>query len=58
MTAYPGNLFHEEKDLARAEQDGVEFFKFLGVSSLEEARNLDAVFSWTGWWITKPFGDL
>ena len=44
MTAYPGDLFHEEKDLARAEQDGVEFFKFLGVSSLEEARNLNAVF--------------
>ncbi|MGD9159534.1 MAG: carboxylesterase family protein [Desulfobacteraceae bacterium] len=44
MTAYPGNLFHEEKDLPRAEQDGVEFFKFLGVSSLEEARNLDSVF--------------
>jgi para-nitrobenzyl esterase len=42
MTAYPGDLFHEEKNLARAEQDGVEFFKFLGVSSLEEARNLDA----------------
>ncbi len=44
MTAYPGNLFHEENDLAKAEQAGVEFFKFLGVSSLEEARKLDAVF--------------
>ncbi len=44
MTAYPGNLFHEEKDLASAEEAGVEFFKFLGVSSLEEARRLDAVF--------------
>jgi len=43
MTAYPGDLFNEEQDLSRAEQAGVEFFKFLGVSSLEEARNLDAV---------------
>lgn len=40
MTAYPGDLFNEEQHLARAEQAGVEFFKFLGVSSLEEARNL------------------
>lgn len=44
MTAYPGNLFHEENDLAKAEQAGVEFFKFLGVSTLKEARKLDAVF--------------
>jgi para-nitrobenzyl esterase len=44
MTAYPGTLFHEEKDLVQAEQAGVEFFNFLGVSSLEEARKLDAVF--------------
>jgi para-nitrobenzyl esterase len=43
MTAYPGELFHEEKELARAEQDGLKFFDFLGVSSLEEARKLDAV---------------
>ena len=44
MTAYPGNLFHEEKDLASAEEAGIKFFKFLGVSSLEEARKLDAVY--------------
>lgn len=43
MTAYPGNLFHEEKKLDQAEQAGVEFFKYLGASSLEEARNLDAI---------------
>lgn len=28
--------------LAEAEQKGIEFFKFLGVSSLAEARDLDA----------------
>jgi para-nitrobenzyl esterase len=44
ITAYPGGFFHREKDLSEAEQDGVEFFKFLGVSTLEEARRLDAVF--------------
>jgi para-nitrobenzyl esterase len=44
MTAYPGTLFHKEMNLAEAEQAGVEFFKFLGVSTLEEARSLDAVY--------------
>jgi para-nitrobenzyl esterase len=44
ITAYPGNFFHTEKNLSEAEQDGVEFFRFLGVSSLAEARRLDAVF--------------
>jgi para-nitrobenzyl esterase len=44
MTAYPSDFFHMEKNLSEAEQDGVEFFKFLGVSSLSEARRLDAVF--------------
>lgn len=29
------------KNLSQAEQDGVKFFDFLGVSSLEEARKLD-----------------
>lgn len=32
------------RSLADAEQDGVKFFEFLGVSSLEEARKLDAEF--------------
>jgi para-nitrobenzyl esterase len=44
ITAYPSDFFHEEKELSQAERDGVEFFKFLGVSSLVEARRLDAVF--------------
>ncbi|WP_234122071.1 carboxylesterase/lipase family protein [Clostridium hydrogenum] len=40
---YPGNPVPRGKyNLADAEQDGVEFFKFLGVSSLAEARRLDA----------------
>ncbi|NLD38586.1 MAG: carboxylesterase family protein [Desulfatiglans sp.] len=43
MTAYPGNLFHKEKNLIEAEQAGVEFFKFIGVSTLQEARKLDTV---------------
>jgi para-nitrobenzyl esterase len=44
MTAYPGGFFHREKDLSEAERDGVEFFRFLGASSLAEARKLNAVF--------------
>lgn len=32
------------RNLKEAEQQGVEFFKFLGVSSLAEARQLDAVY--------------
>jgi para-nitrobenzyl esterase len=44
FTAYPGNFVIPDKNLSRAEQEGVEFFKFLGVSSLDEARSLDAVF--------------
>ncbi len=42
---YPGNRTPGMKrNLAEAEQDGVQFLKFMGVSSLEEARKLDAVF--------------
>jgi para-nitrobenzyl esterase len=44
MTAYPGDFFHMEKALPEAEQDGIQFFNFLGVSSLAEARRLDAAF--------------
>ncbi|UKS28199.1 hypothetical protein LOZ80_04490 [Paenibacillus sp. HWE-109] len=32
------------RDIAEAEQEGVQFFEFLGVSLLAEARKLDAVF--------------
>ncbi len=40
---YPGNRIPGvNKTLAEAEQTGVEFLKFLGASSLEEARKLDA----------------
>lgn len=40
---YPGNRVPGVRsNLAEAERDGVEFFEFLGVSSLEEARNLDS----------------
>ncbi len=40
---YPGNRVPMMgKDLKEAEQDGVKFFDFLGVSSLSEARELDA----------------
>lgn len=40
---YPGSGFPRgRRNLAEAEQDGVKFFEFLGVSSLAEARKLDA----------------
>jgi para-nitrobenzyl esterase len=40
---YPNNRMPMgRKTLAEAEQDGVKFFEFLGVSSLAEARKLDA----------------
>ncbi|MCJ8008437.1 carboxylesterase/lipase family protein [Lederbergia wuyishanensis] len=40
---YPGNRTPGiRSNLAEAERDGIEFFEFLGVSSLKEARNLDA----------------
>ncbi|MGO4695758.1 carboxylesterase/lipase family protein [Paenibacillus sp. 2TAB26] len=42
---YPGNLMPLlRSSLAEAEQDGVRFFEYLGISSLAEARNLDAVY--------------
>ncbi len=44
MTAYPGGMFGAGKDMAQAEQEGIEFFKFLGVSTLAEARSLDALY--------------
>ena len=37
------DLFHP-KNLAQAEQDGLDFFDALGVSTLEQARKLDAFF--------------
>jgi para-nitrobenzyl esterase len=40
---YPGNLLPIRKQsLEDAEQEGVKFFEYLGVSTLEEARRLDA----------------
>ena len=40
---YPDNFVPEiKRNLAEAELDGVRFFEFLGVSSLAEARELDA----------------
>ncbi len=40
---YPGNPAPGmRRRLAEAEQDGLEFFEFIGVSSLAEARKLDA----------------
>lgn len=40
---YEGNPMPIEKyNLGEAEQEGMKFFEFLGVSSLEEARQLDA----------------
>lgn len=42
---YPGNpMLRLSRSLEEAEREGVEFFKFLGVSSLAEARKLDADF--------------
>ena len=42
---YPGNSTPRFlRTLAEAEQDGVRFFESLGVSSLAEARKLDAVY--------------
>ena len=43
MTPYPGGMFGSDKYLAEAEQEGIDFFKILGVSSLAEARKLDAI---------------
>ena len=41
---YPGTRVPPLRNqLAEAEQDGVKFFEYLGVSSLAEARQLDAV---------------
>ncbi len=42
---YPGTLMPPLRShLTEAEQDGVEFFNYLGVSSLAQARQLDAVY--------------
>lgn len=43
--AYPGSAFpFVSRSLREAEQEGVKFFDYLGVSSLAEARALDAVY--------------
>lgn len=42
---YPGNPMPKFlRTLTEAEQEGIRFFSFLGVSSLAEARKLDAVY--------------
>jgi para-nitrobenzyl esterase len=42
---YRGGFFPiMRRNLAEAEQEGAKFFEFLGVSSLAEARSLDAVY--------------
>lgn len=43
-TPYPGGMFGPTKTLSMAEEDGKKFFEFLGVSSLAEARKLDAFY--------------
>ncbi|OPJ59514.1 carboxylesterase/lipase family protein [Clostridium oryzae] len=44
-TLYPDNLmFKLRQELKEAEQQGTKFFEFLGVNSLAEARQLDAVY--------------
>jgi para-nitrobenzyl esterase len=58
ITAYPGELFRPDMNLAQVEQEGVSFFDFLGVSSLAEARRLDAFYlrdkavAYKKWWTT------
>jgi para-nitrobenzyl esterase len=42
MSPYPYDMFGPDRYLDRAEQEGVELFKYLGVSSLAEARKIDA----------------
>ncbi|WP_159882185.1 carboxylesterase/lipase family protein [Paenibacillus puerhi] len=58
---YPGTPVPAHKShLAEAEQEGVKFFEYLGVSSLAEARQLDAVYlrdkavEYRGFWGTVP----
>ncbi len=41
-TPYPGDQIGIPEDMESAEQNGVDFFHFLGVKSLDEARKLDA----------------
>jgi len=60
---YPGNRIPiRGTSLAEAEEDGVRFFDFLGVSSLEEARQLDAEYimnkalEYKGFWATVVDG--
>ncbi|MFX3636030.1 MAG: carboxylesterase/lipase family protein [Candidatus Pristimantibacillus sp.] len=58
---YPATpLPKHRSDLTEVEQEGVNFFEFLGVSSLAEARQLDAVYlrdkavEYGGFWGTVP----
>jgi len=62
---YPGNFAPRFlRALAEAEQEGLQFFDFLGVSSLAEARKLDAVYlrdkavEYKGFWGTVVDGSF
>jgi len=44
LCPYPPSMFGPNLTLAEAEKIGVEFFRLLGVSTLAEARKLDAVY--------------
>ena len=54
-TAYPGGMFAGHLPLAEAEKEGIKFLEFCGVSTLAEARKLDAFFirdklvAWNKW---------
>lgn len=61
--AYPGaGAIRFHRRLEEAEREGEDFFRFLGVSSLEEARQLDAVYlrdkavEYGGFWGTVEDG--
>lgn len=60
---YPGNgMAPFWRRLTEAEQEGIRFFEYLGVSSLAEARQLDAVYlrdkavEYGGFWATVEDG--
>lgn len=63
INPYPGSERHRFwKSLKEAEEEGVRFFEYLGVSSLAEARQLDAVYlrdkavEYRGFWATVEDG--
>jgi len=62
LTAYPGGMFGSSRTLEDVEKEGEEFFRQLGVSSLAEARKLDAFYirdkavEFKRWWGTVADG--